>query len=253
MTARRGSRAGDPMNGGVSVAASVYIATGIYELADRTGEAAYRPRPMITGISDDLDRLLVELERARNKRLEDRAALHRSWRGSNEFEAEAEACDLVFEVPMNTMTNARRARTLYGSRHRRGERFLLWGPLDAPVTDREVAERHERAAFRAENRDADDPWRDIVAASEKRLPKPAKKARLLYVAFEYKSWKRTLGVFDDYDVAALEAPDAATIIEVAANGYNHLEDGKLVRGHFPSGWGYAAGYSPGARAAAQVL
>ena len=130
---------------------------------------------------------------------------------------------------------------------------MVWGRLNVPVSDREVAEHHERVAFRAENRDADDPWRAIVAASGKQLPKPVKKARLLYVAFEYKSWKRTLGVFDDYDLAALEAPDTATIVELSANGYSGFNDSKLVRGRFQSGWGYAAGYSPGARAAAQVL
>lgn len=83
------------------------------------------------------------------------------------------------------MTVARSARPVYGSRYRNDVEGTFWGPLDTPVSDQEVAERAARQMHRRENRDADDPRRALGKASMKRLPKPVKNARPLYIAYDY--------------------------------------------------------------------
>lgn len=234
---------------------SVYVSTGVFELAERRRWMNGAP-PRIYGVAEDLGRLLAEERRRAITRVRDRAespVFGHGWGAHSEFEREWEQQTNVYRLPLNTMISARKAKSITGFRRqpgaKPGEGYAVWGLLDVPLSDHEVAELRERKAYRERNRDKDDPLKAFVNAVEKKLPKPKKNARPLYLAYEYehKLWNRSIGVFDSYDAAVHAAPKEAIIVEIPADGHTSDDGGKLLRGHFPSGWGYASGYAPADR------
>ncbi len=202
-------------------------------------------RPLIDAVSDDLSRILIEIERARNQRVI-KMAEPEGWAPNQDYEAWLILAARIYQIPLNVMVRATKAKKIYGERRSRG--ISVWGPLDVPVSDAEVAERRARDTYRTNNMDATDPLRAVVEASKQRLPKPVKNPRLLYLAYDYRLIKREIGVFDSYDKAVEATPRTVPIHEVPADGCTSLGDSRLLRGMFQSGWGYAAGYSPDARA-----
>lgn len=238
---------------------SVYVSTSQISLTDR-GAWMNRSAPFIEGVTTDLGRMLTELERRAVERVRHRAEhpiAGQGWKAHIEFEAEWKAAEYVYRLPLNTMVSARKVESITGYRRqpgmKPGEGYAAWGLLEEPLSDQEVAAIRERETYREWNSDQDDPLKAVIKAAEKRLPKPIKDARPLYLAYEYTLTKRMLGVFDSFDAAIERASDDATIIEVPADAKTSAEDGKLLRGRFPSGWGYASGYAPADRLQATQL
>lgn len=217
-----------------------------YELSNRGKWLYGYAIPLVDGCSTQLELVIAQEVRRQHKWLIDKAEYLGGWTARGAFENNT--WPTIYRVPLNVMTDARKAPAVYGSRYR-DDTGAYWGALDTPVSDQEFAERAARQKYRQENRDAEDPMKALSERAIKRLPKPPKNPRPLYIAYDYRVLRRSIGVFDSYDTAVATAPTSAQIIELFDDGRTKLLKGNLRRGHFRSGWGYSSGFAPDARAA----
>lgn len=217
-----------------------------FELSDRGRWLYDYTMPLVDGCSTQLEFVVAQEVRRTHKKLIQYAESLNGWTARETFENNCRS--KIYRIPLNIMTNAWTAPVVYGSRFRKGVAGTFWGPLDAAVSDQEVAELAARQAYRQQNRDAEDPMKALIEESAKRTPEPPQNPRPLYIAYTYGLFKRSIGVFDSYGTAVATAPSSAPIFELFDDGRTKLSEGELRRGLFPSGWGYSSGFGPEARA-----
>lgn len=148
----------------------------------------------------------------------------------------------IYEVPVDVMVKARRISRIYGS-HSIGGR-AVWGRVGEIDVEAEKKAADERDAYRVAHRDAIDPIKAAIDEEAANLPQLDHDVPLVYFVTDYRQIRREFGIFTTYENALDAAHERATIRAMPADGKTSPLGGKLLRGYFDGGWGYASGYAP---------